>query len=350
MSDYSNLDLQKLRLYNNGLLNRFENADICVQSLIGIQCQYQTYALISIYNRIKHKNNIFTDTNLIKSWGQRTTLHIYHKNDYNLISDLYRESDNWVYKYAKHLELDYSEYLNSIVRFLDKNKNNMIEKKEIQNIIPKYKSKEIMEWSGLLILATYYKVLYGILNKEDKKLYKQNDIIDNKKPISDLIYRYFKYYGPATRQDFLHWSGLKYKEIKEDLDEYIKSAKYIYINNKKYYYESLPDFNEIKINYPIILGKFDPLLISYEDKEWVLNGNNKSLIWKAAGQVEGVILVSNGLKGTWHYKLRRNKIIFEINEIIPFTKGEKNKLEKKFVKIGKEVFKKEIMVVYHGGK
>lgn len=350
MNNYSNLDLQKLRLYNNGLIDKFESADMCVESLIGIQCQYQNYALISIYNRTNYKCNIFSNNNLIKSWGQRTTLHIYHKNDYNLISDLYRQSDNWVYKYAKHLKIDYSKYLNSITDFFYENNKKTIEKLEIQNIIPKYKSKEIMAWSGLLILATYHKVLYGILNEEDKKLYKQNDIVDSKKINSDLIYRYFKYYGPATRQDFLHWSGLKYKEIKEDLDKYIKKAKYLSIDKKKYYYESLPDSKEVKISYPIILGKFDPLLISYSDKEWILNGKNKTLIWKAAGQIEGVILFSKGLKGTWHYSLKGNKIIFEINEIFPLTKGEKNRLEKKFVEIGKELFQREIVTVYRGGK
>lgn len=349
MNNYTNLDLQKLRLYNNGLINKFENADTCVQSLIGIQCQYQTYALISMYNRISNKYNVFTNKNLIKSWGQRTTLHIYHKTDYNLISSLYCQRDNWVYKYAKYLDIDYREYLNSITTFFNNNKS-IIEKSEIQNIIPKNKSKEIMEWSGLLILATYHKVLYGILNKEDKKIYKKNDIDDNKKTNLDLIYRYFKYYGPATRQDFLHWSGLKYKEIKKELDEYIEDAKYLYVDNKKYYYESLANISEIKINYPIILGKFDPLLISYSDKEWILNGNRKSIIWKAAGQVEGAILFSKGLKGTWHYKLKRNKIIFEIKEISRFTDTEKNKLEKKFIKLGKDIFKKETVIVYQGGK
>ena len=47
-----------------------------------------------------------------------------------------------------------------------------------------------MEWSGLLILATYHKVLYGILNESDKKVYKQIDIFDSKNNTSDLIYRY----------------------------------------------------------------------------------------------------------------------------------------------------------------
>lgn len=350
MNEFTKLDLQKLRLYNNGLIDKFKNVDDCVKSLIGIQCQYQVYALISIYNRMGIEYNIFLDENLIKSWGQRTTLHIYHKSDYNLVSDTYCEIDNWVYKYFKLLKIDYQKYLAPIITFLNDNDNCMIEKSKIQSMIPNYKSKEVMEWSGLLILATYHKILYGILNVEDKKIYVKADINNNSnKAISNFIYRYFKFYGPATIQDFLHWSGLKYKNIRQYLDEYICKAKYFWINNKKYYYENLPDIKETKIDYPIILGKFDPLLISYDDKEWILNGIDKSFIWKPAGQVEGVILFSKGLKGTWHYKIKKNKIIFEVKEINCFTKIERGKLEKKFADLGKNIFDKEIMVIYRGG-
>lgn len=349
MNNYSNLELQKIRLYNNGLINKFDNIDICVENLIGIQCQYQTYALISMYIRTKNELNVFNNSNLIKSWGQRTTLHIYHKNDYNLISDLYCQNDNWVYKYAKSLGINYNDYLNSITAFFKDDKK-IVNKSEIQSIIPAYKSKEIMKWSGLLILSTYHKILYGVINKEDKKIYKCNDININNKKISELIYRYFKYYGPATKQDFLHWAGLKYKNIEKELDKYIDSSKYLSINGKKYYYVSLPDLNEIKIDYPIILGKFDPLLVSYYDKEWILNGNDKTLIWKSAGQIEGIIITAQGIYGTWHYKLKGNKVIFEIKELTILTKIMKKQLEKRFAKIGKDIFDKEVVIIYEGGK
>ena len=63
MNNYSNLTLQKIRLYNNGLIDKFENIDMCVESLIGIQCQYQTYALISMYIRTKNELNVFNNAN-----------------------------------------------------------------------------------------------------------------------------------------------------------------------------------------------------------------------------------------------------------------------------------------------
>lgn len=328
MKKFTYLDLQRMRLYNNGVINKFENIDSCVKDLVGIQCQYQNYALISIYNRTNDISKIYDDDSLIKSWGQRTTLHIYHKSDYNIISDIYCLNENWVYKYTKFLNVNYEEYLNAIR--IQLKSEPILSKERIKSIIPSYKSKEIMEWSGLLILATYHKVLYGVLNKEDKKIYKINDIEDNKNEKNDFIYRYFKSYGPATKKDFLHWSGLKYKYIKTELDSILSKLNTLTINNKIYYYVTVPNLKKFDIDYPIILGKFDPLLIGYNDKEWILNGRETSLIWKEAGQVEGIILSENGLIATWHYIKKRGEVFFEVNELTELSGVMKELIDRKF--------------------
>ena len=343
----SNNILLLYRLYNNGLIKKFNSIDLCVKSLIGIQSQYQNYALISIFNRVEYYDySIFQNNNLIKSWGQRTTLHIYHKEDFNIISSIYMMSNNWVYKYANQLEIDYMKYIKCIEVYLNKNKHDILDKMKILQIIPKYKSEEIMNWSGLLILATYHKIIYGKLNKNNKKIYVKNDIKQNNVTIENVIKRYFKYYGPATKKDFLHWSGLKYSEIKKDLDSYLKISNYFLYKDDKYYYETIPKIEQCIFNNPIILGKFDPLLISYHNKEWILNGNNKSIIWKSGGQIEGVIIFLDKIKATWHYKIKDKNIIFIINEIISLTNEERIKLEQKFININNIFFKKKVKFDY----
>ncbi len=344
-------DLKTIRFINNGLIDKFEKEEECVEKLNGIQCQYQNYSLISIYNRtIKFKReNIFKNEDLIKSWGQRTTLHIYIKNDYNLLSELYKNKDNWIYKYAHKLDLDINEYMQSIDNYLNTT-NKIIDKKEIESIIPQYKAKEILEWSGLIIVSTYNKILYGLINEEDLKLYKKNDInLEKNNDIKSFIKRYFVYYGPATKDDFIHWSGLNIKDINKDLNSIIKELNIIEIENKKYYYYGeLPNIKNHSIKYPIILGKFDPLLVCYEDKDWILDGKEKELIWKIAGQIEGIIVFKKGLKATWHYKIKGKKMIFEVYEIIELTKSEKNKIKNKFLKISKIFNIKNIEINYTG--
>ena len=331
MKEITLLDIQKMRLINNGCIQKFKTCEECVHNLLGIQSQYQNYAIVSLYNRVKQFNiqNLFDSDNLIKSWGHRTTLHIYHKDDYNLISDTYINIPNWVSKYAKILNIDYKEYLNYIVKELEKKE--YLTKREIENILPKEFSKKIMQWSGLLILATYEKVLYGILNKKDEKLYVKNDIPNNIGKKEILVLNYFKYYGPATIDDFLHWSGLR----KSDIDKHLyllNTLNNFKIFNKNYYYVGdIINFNEYDFQYPIILGKFDPLLVCYKDKNWIMGNYDSKLVWKEAGQIEGVILFKKGIVASWHYKiLNKSKILFIVKQIKKVNISEKKSIMLKF--------------------
>lgn len=347
--EISLLDIQKMRLANNGLIYQFNTSNDCVKSLIGVQCQYQLYALISMFHRVKDikMKDVFENKNLIKAWGQRTTLHIYHKEDYSTISSLYKSIDNWVYKYAKQLNIDYYEYLKSIEDYVNKYSLSVIDKKTIQKIIPQERSYEIMQWSGLLILASYHQILYGKLNPKDQKLYIKNDIKGKKNRLDSIVYRYFKFYGPATIEDFFHWAGLRRKDLSNVLNEVINQLSHFTYNGKKYYYVRQLPIDQIK--YPIILGKFDPLLLSYKNKDWILNGKDKNIIWKKAGQVEGVIIGSKGLLGTWHYTMKKDCIIYEITYRSKIDKTTKERIRCHYSKMTNFLLKKNFQVVYKEG-
>lgn len=307
------LDIQKMRLINNGVLDKFNDVEKCISSLLGIQSQYYNYALISLYNRVEKfdLNYLPQNTNIIKSWGQRTTLHLYHKDDYNMISSLYADKQNWVKKYAKCLDINLKEYLRIINDYMKL--NDIATKIDIENILPEKYRKDIMQWSGILIEATYQKIIYGIVNDKDEKIYKKNDILETTYNIYDLLEKYFKYYGPATISDFLHWSGLKKIDVVEELNTFISTHYYVEFNNEKYYYtEKLNDISKCKINDYIALGKFDPLLISYKNKKWILGEYDSKIIWKEAGQIEGVIISNKGIVATWHYTLKSSKVIFYV--------------------------------------
>lgn len=329
-----------MRIINNGLIYKFVSIENCVYSLIGIQCQYQNYGVISIYNRIKNKkdiSSIYLDNSLIKSWGQRTTLHIYTKKDYNVITELSQLNDNWVIKYCKKLSIDYKKYLKAIVDYFEHAPDeSTISSEIISNIIPCENSKEIMSWSGLLILATNNRIVYGVLNKNNKKIYNKNDIPIRNVNFESVFFRYFKFFGPATKKDFYHWLGYKNKMIDDMLNKFlikIKTFKYL---NDDFYYVDMPKIIELK--YPIILGKFDPLLVSYKDKKWILKDFDNDVIWKKAGHIEGVIIFADGLKATWHYAIKNNIIFYYIKSLKYLTKNDIKKIDTFFKDLSSNIY------------
>jgi len=348
--EISYLELQKIRLIKNGLVSRFSNIETCVKALCGIQSQYQMYGIISIFNRVEQFKikDFFENSNLLKSWGQRTTLHVYHKEDCDLISAIYKDVDNWVYKYAKTLGVDYKECLLAIRNYIVNNSKAVVSKKELAEILPNDVADELMNWNGILILATLHQILYGIINPKDEKLYSLNELPSSSEvDKSILVERYFKNYSPASISDFLHWSGLRKKAIDSELNEYLQDKPFFNIGAKKYYYDFVPD-DDNEIEYPIILGKFDPLLVSYSDKKWILEDEDSSIIWKVAGQIEGVILTEKGLVGTWHYKLKSDSIVYEVSEVRKISQKTKRLINKRF-KTMNEIFDKSKNEVSYRG-
>ena len=83
------------RLARNGLSEPFSEPLDCVRSLAGIQSQFQQYAEVSIMNRCKCSltmndlAELYKSHEIINLWGQRHTLHMYAKEDWDGISDLY---------------------------------------------------------------------------------------------------------------------------------------------------------------------------------------------------------------------------------------------------------------------
>lgn len=341
------LELQKIRLIKNGLVAKFSDIETCVKSLCGIQSQYQTYGIISIFNRVDQFEikDFFENQNLLKSWGQRTTLHIYHREDYNLVSSIYKDVDNWVYKYIKDLGVDYKDCLFVIREYIINSSKSIVIKKELTEILPSEHADKLMEWSGILILATLHQILYGVINSKDEKIYSLNKTPSHKYNRRILIEKYFQYFSPASISDFLHWSGLKSKDIAIDLREYLQDKPFFNLGMKKYYYDVLPNSN-IEINYPIILGKFDPLLVSYNDKKWILGDKDSNIIWKAAGQIEGVILTEEGLIGTWHYKLKIDSIVYKVKEVKKIPQQMKKLINKKFKTMNAILNRKSNKVLY----
>lgn len=348
-------NIREIRLKKNGLINHFPDIEVCVKNLFGIQCQYQMYGFISLFNRVENltMHEIVCNDNLIKAWGQRTTLHIYHRHEWEKINILYLRRKNWVDKYCRELSIDVKEILYDISNFMSKCK--FATKREIESSINNIYKKELMQWGGVLILATLNGILCGCIDEPDKKIYmfneenEENIELDYHEILCEMIKRYFLFYGPASKKDFSHWSGFsigefdgEFKRIKELFDFFIlDGVKYYYLKEDK---ELLEQKDEINIDYPIILGKFDPLLVSYKNKEWILDGMQSDIIWREAGQIEGVIVNRKGVLATWRYKICGNSIIFTVVLTNRITKRERNKLEIKFSQLAKFMGKERYMV------
>lgn len=269
-----------IRLHKSGIYNKFISIEDCIRKLFGIQSQYTQFALINILNRVKNKTisdieYLSLNHTIIKSWGQRLTLHIYLLDDWKLINQIFSKRNNWVKTYCKKKNANIGYVLENI-NILSK-KNKFISRNDIVlEFSNNGLSKDLLQWGGVLIQSTLENNLFGIVSVYNQNIFMNKLYLTDynelkyENPIQELLSRYFYGYGPASLKDFKHWSGLnEYEFIKEFNDLSDKLIKLTCNNTNYFMFEN--DYNNYKHlisvkNKLILLGKFDPILVSYYDK------------------------------------------------------------------------------------
>ena len=335
------------RLNRNGLTDNFSSIETCVQSLFGIQAQIQKFAEISLFNRCnsicstEYLYKLYNSYKLISIWGQRNTIHMYDINDWHTICDIYHDKT-----YAsKYMNMYYDFFENVKEHIQHHDTKSLVSRNEVEHIINKYIPNELkkIDWITYMVLNHFCAngIMFGIPEKSYIKNFAKCDITNKDnwffhedKLISSfekILIRYFKYYGPATLEDFSHWSGLGMKFINIHFEN-IKDKLNTHMYNNKIYYtaENIGIKNTRKI---LLLGKFDPLLVAYHDKEWIANKKQQKKIWHTGGHVEAIILQGGTLLGTWKYLTKKDNIRIAIDQLYPLSNTIKNKISLKLEKL-----------------
>lgn len=330
------------RLHNSGLLQeKFPSAPDASRALFGIQSQYQQFGEISLFNRVldltKKELQISYDQNdLIKIWGQRMTVHMYAPADWFFIHDVYADKNNWLRKHTDSLGHDLDGLLNEMEQLLLSDKK--IPKEAFKELFGKH-AKELMTWGGVFIQGSLDGTLFCVPESPKTRFYthrkwinsdKQGDwgINQDKTGLETMIERYFSAYGPATINDFKHWTGLRKFEFQSILDKILVNYFSYLGEDGQIYYSKTEIQTNIQQPKPLLLGKFDPLFVSYGKKDWLANEKEVSLIWRPAGQIEAVLIVGGLFCGTWRYKITGNKVIFTFYLTKKMTKKNQLLVEK----------------------
>ena len=324
------------RLTRNGILRNFYSAMECAGSLCGIQFQLRNWGEISFYLRVgglkrESMEKLYSDRGLINLWGHRKTLHAHCSTDRRMICDIYHSMN----------------YLDKLLR----GRENVFD--AIRGRIDKIPADSVIghdvieELAGLAFpdglegdMQPQYAVSCWLTNNgyafqvpDSKILMRTSEpwepVPENtQESIKEFMRRYFTYFGPASRKDFCQISGLTmsstehaFKELEDSLDVRLFEGREVY------------SIGDIDVGSPrplAILGKYDPLLLSYADKSWIADDAGIPKIWKNAGRVEAVIVDGSGAVGTWNASFSGKRMDFTVEPFRAFTDTQKDRISKRF--------------------
>lgn len=341
------------RLTRNGILRNFSDPVECTRSLMGIQYQVRVCGEMSIFFRTKglrkgRLEKLYTSAELVNQWGQRKTLHLYDGSDYGRICDIFHGSN----------------YLNGVLRTnqnaLEEIRSRIseippggtVDRETIDALASEYVSTDRMPdmyapyaiYSWLSNNGLIYQVpgtRRTFVRTDDSWTSDEERSVESMK---DMLLRYFTCFGPATRKDFCHMSGLSlsatdsaFRELEDDLDVRYYGGKALYSYGKAEVGQSRP---------LVLLGKYDPLTVSYEDKTWLASKEDIPRIWQNAGRVEAVIVGRDGAMARWNHSVSGKKVSYAVEPFRGISESDKSRISTRFDRLSAFLGKETKEVTY----
>jgi hypothetical protein len=128
----------------------------------------------------------------------------------------------------------------------------------------------------------------------------------------ELLRKYLRAYGPATLQDFAHWSGISMAEVrplKPLLDAELADHNGLLVlrEDLKHLEGDGCDLKSVHL-----LPYFDVYLLAHSLKDHLLESRKYKRVYRNQGWISPVLLIDGRIAGVWGYELSRQRINIEV--------------------------------------
>lgn len=291
--------LQK-RMHGLYLSRKCENITQLSSQLLGLHCWFHRNVAFSAL--IRGTNLIGFKHTLIKTWLYRGTLHGVVMEDLPTLLALHRDdtSFSWFGLGEEQLE----DIADRVINLMEDGVYSRAEMRRIfaDELEPRVIENIFSPWGGIFVyLARRGKVAFRNMTSRDFDLIDAQPTQTQDEVLPECLSRFFTAYGPATLEDAAMFFGLKKESKKklylQNLDEF-SCMEY---NGDRYYsvgnYDNMGDIPEVTL-----LSGFDPLVVSYVNREIVLSPEYKSAVILKSGICLPTIAVNGKIKGIWNIK------------------------------------------------
>lgn len=148
---------------------------------------------------------------------------------------------------------------------------------------------------------------------------------DRDDAIASLVLRYFVSHGPATVNDFVHWSGLTVADAKIGIDINKHGLNNITSNGITYWMNADADFGAAKKSGAYLLPVYDELLIAYKNRDAMVPARFRDKM--GAITFFPTIMVNNQVVGNWSRKIGKKSVDIELKPFDTFSQAQNQAVE-----------------------
>ncbi len=133
--------------------------------------------------------------------------------------------------------------------------------------------------------------------------------ISRDESLHELIRLYFASHGPATIQDFIWWSGLPVKDVKNGLEMVKSDFISVKADEHTYWVSPANPTSPAKNTAAYLVPAYDEFIISYRDRTDSLESVNNKKAISENGLFRPIIVVNGKVVGIWKRQLKKDKVL-----------------------------------------
>jgi hypothetical protein len=292
-------DLLAVSLYNQHLLKKAPCKTV-VADLSGLQAQFANNPKYALLFRGNDFDENHWQEGLITMWSFRKTLHTILKEELGLFLSAREVPSRWQDAWEMEgTRLRYwagflAEQIGSGICEREALKKKCREK----GMSGEEQRKAFNGWGGVIYeMNRRGMIAYHPGTAKKFVLCEPMQRLDRDEARAILLRRYFRFFGPATLEDYRYFTGYRKREIDALLKRGPIEPHILSCQGKDYWY--LGDLPAADIPACLFLPGFDQLLMGYRDRSRLLDEKYKNAVTTNSGIVFPTVLLRGRLQAKW---------------------------------------------------
>ncbi|MDP8956521.1 MAG: winged helix DNA-binding domain-containing protein [Actinomycetota bacterium] len=332
--------------------------DAVVSDVCGVHAQVSSAAELQLWARMEGitpkqiRDALWKKRTLARTWCMRGTLHLLAGSDLPLYVAALQTHDRWWkgawLKFVGMSEVQLRQLLEAIRRSLGARPLTRVElAEEVADVAgPWGRDRMLSNWGEMLKPAAFHGWLMSGPPRGQSVTFVRPDrwLGEWEEPDPDdawreIVRRYVRTYGPATREDFARWWGMQpatagrilkasSDELEEvDVEGYRAWALAADIRRMQ---KAAPGGHAVRI-----LPAFDVYVTGSRPKESLVQKRFEPRVYRQAGWVSPVVLVDGKVAGVWSHEHATRRVDVSVEPFQRLSSGQKKEIIEEADRLGR---------------